>query len=223
MDIDFELYIYALFGLVLIASIVYKFFFSPAAIIKRKLRKTLVRKISLFQNGEVAKVVGTIKYIGTPLVAPLSGRACAYYHVLVEQKRGRSWNTLIDEEMAGNVVIKDGNHYALVETGTVKSYLVADQQYQSDFLEDERDPLFEYLLKHGHNIETLGRSNAIRYEEGILEEGEIIAVSGKGTWKRKSEVKLEIPVEKILVIGPDDLMPVYFTDDPAAVKSFEIQ
>src|ERR1035437_3859750 len=109
MDVGFEFYIYALFGLVLIASIVFKIFFSRAAIIKRKLRKTVLRKISLFQNGEVAKVVGTIKYIGTPLVAPLSGKPCAYYRVLVEQKRGRSWNILIEEEIAGNVVIKDGN------------------------------------------------------------------------------------------------------------------
>ncbi len=213
----------AIVFLILIASIIFTYFFSRAAVVRRKLQKTVEKKISSFQNGESAKVVGTIKFIGKPLIAPLSGRQCVYYHVLVEENTGKdNWKTLIEEEIAGNVIIKDGNHYAVVETGMVKSYLVDDKKYKSGFLNDATETLTEYLLKHNcKSIGFFGMNKTIRYKEGILEEGEIIAVAGKGTWKRRSEIKLEIPIERILVIGPDGQIPVYFSDDPETVKLSE--
>jgi hypothetical protein len=46
-----------------------------------------------------------------------------------------------------------------------------------------------------------------------LEEGEFLAVVGKGKWKAKNEINLDIPKTKVLIIGPDTDQPVYFTDD----------
>ena len=101
----------------------------------------------------------------------------------------------------------------------IKNYLLEDAQYSSGFLNDASETLQSYLKKHDRDsVSWIGLNNAIRYKEGILEEGELIAVTGKGNWKRKSEIKLDIPAEKILVIGAHDNEPVYFSDDPVVLE-----
>ena len=214
---------FILFGIIVIGIITYSIFFSKAAIVKRRLRKTGGKKISEFQTGEVAKAIGAVKFIGKPLIAPLSGRYCSYYHILVEELRSNgkssSWHTVVEEEIAGHVVIKDGRDYAVIETGMVKTYLVDDKQYNSGFMNDATEVLNGYLKTHGiDSVSWIGMNKRIRYKEGVLEEGELVAVAGKGTWKRKDEVKLELPVERVLVIGPDDKEPVYFSDDKDVAK-----
>ncbi|OFY84267.1 MAG: hypothetical protein A3F72_14700 [Bacteroidetes bacterium RIFCSPLOWO2_12_FULL_35_15] len=198
-------------------------YFSKEAVVRRKLRSMEGKRISDFQSGEVAKVKGSIKYVGDTLTAPLSGRKCAFYHVLVEERRSNGknshWVTIIEEEIASTLIIKDGNSYALIETKMIKNYLLEDAQYSSGFLNDASETLQSYLKKHDRDsVSWIGLNNAIRYKEGILEEGELIAVTGKGNWKRKSEIKLDIPAEKILVIGAHDNEPVYFSDDPVVLE-----
>ncbi|MES2593282.1 MAG: hypothetical protein V4608_15470 [Bacteroidota bacterium] len=213
----------AIAALILGGALVYVFFFSLYAITKRKLFKTNNGiKISSFQNGEVAKTVGKVKYIGKPLVAPLSGRNCAYYHVLVQEKiRVKHsisyWHTLIEERVGNNLVIKDGNYYAFVETSRVKSYLTSHIPYTSGFGEAPTKQMENYLLKYGYESKggIFKRNNWLRYKEGIIEEGEVITVVGKGIWKRKSEIQLKIPSEKILIIESlNDQVPVFFSNDP---------
>jgi hypothetical protein len=213
-----------LFVCVIACVIIFGAFFSRAAIVKRKLKGTPEKKIAFCLSGEVVKVKGEIKYVGTPLTAPLSGRQCAYYYILVEEHRSSgkssSWHTLIEEEVGADVVIKDGNQYALIETGMVKSHLIQDKQYSSGFLDDATEQLEKYLKSHGNESTGLfGLNKSLRYKEGILEEGELIAVAGKVDWKRKSEVKPDIPAERILVISRTDTAePIYLSDDPEAVE-----
>lgn len=224
MHHNFSFYILAAAALILGAALIYNFFFSPYAVTRRKLFNENGKNIFSFQNGEIAKIVGTIKYVAPPLIAPLSGKNCAYYHVVVQQyksghKGGGFWRTIIEEEGVGNLVIKDGSSYAMIETGKVKSYLKSHRIYTSGFLKDPTVKLENYLSEHGFESAGLGMNYSIRYMEGILEEGEMLSVVGKGSWKRKSEITMEIPAEKILVIArPDDRIPVFFSDEPKALN-----
>ncbi len=205
---------------IIIIAAIYSALFSKTAIIKRKLKKANGVKISMFQEGEVAKVVGQIKYINPPLITPLSKRKCSYYSITVEHRvsSGKSsrWETVIEEEKAQDVVIKDGNSYALIDTSLIKSHLIPDQQYSSGTFNDATQELEEFLAKHNFkSTDFFGLNRTLRYYEGVLEEGEVVAVLGKGNWKRKAEVKLDIPTEKILVISKkDDEEGVYLSDDP---------
>ena len=225
MHDNFNFFILGAVAVIIIAALIYYYYFSPYAAAKRMLFKSIQKNIFSVENGETAKVTGTIKYIGSPLIAPLSGRKCVYYQVVVEEKKstGKSsyWDTIIDEELAANVVIRDGNSYALIETNMIKSLLMYDKKYKSGFLNDATPELEKYLSKYGFKSTSsfLGINNTLRYKEGILEEGEMIAVVGKGAWKRKSEIKFDIPFEKILVIGHiDDKIPVFLSDDPASLQ-----
>jgi hypothetical protein len=199
-------------------------YFNKTARIKRKLRKSPVRSMLEVQEGEVVKVAGKITMVGRPLTAPLSGRQCSYYHIKVEQykRQGRSshWATIIEEEVKGDVVLKDGSSYALIDTTKVLSHLVPDKKFAAGFMNDAQGHLQAYLKKHGVDSQNwLGLNKALRFNEGVLEPGETVAALGKATWKRKGQITQDVPSERILVIGStDDNQPVYISDEPSVIS-----
>lgn len=199
-------------------------FFNKEARVRRKLKKAAGKKISDFASGEIAKVVGKIEYVGKPLVAPLSGRPCAYYYVLVEQEESsgdsRHWNTLIEEEVAGTFFIRDGKYCAHINSKNIKSYLVEDREYSSGFMEDATWSHKKYLQDHGQeSTDFWGFNKSLRYKEGILEEGELIAVVGRGEWKKAEQEQLPDSYGRVLSISSTDKESVYLSDDPETVKT----
>lgn len=208
-------------GIVIFITIfILAFYFSKKEVVKRKLRKLPKKQIRTIRNYEFAKIVGKVEFIGAPLSAPLSGRNCAYYHVLVEKKssngKNSNWSDLIEEEKSGKFVIRDGDDYAIVDTRKVKAYLVQDKQYASGFGNDAPLHLQKYLQTHGHSSEgILGFNKTLRYKEGILEEGEIIAVLGNCHWQEIKQTEASIQARKVLVLSPSEEHPhVYLSDDP---------
>lgn len=193
-------------------------FYTKKAVIKRKLKKAGIKKISEFMNGDVARLVGKVEFVDQPLVSPLSGRTCSHYYVLVEKSSGSknsSWEKLIEEEVSSKFVIRDGAHCAFIHAQNIKSYIVQDRRYSSGLLEDATDVLEKYLNAHGHESEgILGFNKTLRYHEGILENNEEIAVYGKGEWKDASHVGLPQHYGKVLVITSHDEESVYLSDDP---------
>jgi hypothetical protein len=210
---------------VVILIFIYWFFFRDKAVIKRKLNETPEKKIIDFKDGDVARVKGSVKYYGKTITAPLSGRKCVYYHIIVEASRSQhsgipSWTEIIEEENAGDVVINSGGNYALIQTESVKNYLIPDAKYSSGFFKNATETLEKFLNKHDKKSKAIfGINDTLRYKEGILEEGEIVTIVGKGKWVKKKEVHFNFPAEKILLIGPNDEEPVYFTDDPRVIDT----
>lgn len=221
---DFHVVILIVFAGFIAGSIVYNAFFSRKAIIKRRLKKTGVTDISSAQTGDVVHIRGEVIKAGKELHAPLSGRRCSYYHILIRERRstGKSSTmvTIIDEEVAGTVVIKQGTHYALIKTESVKSHLIQDRQYQSGFLNDATPRLEAVLNEFGKKSTGLfGLNKTIEYKEGVIEAGEIIAVHGKAEWKPTNDLKLKLPAARVLVIEADYNESVYISDDPDITES----
>lgn len=212
------------FGLVIIVAIILRFYFSRKAVVKRKLKKAAGMKISAFLSGDIAKVVGNVEFVGEPLVAPLSGRRCAYYYVLVEQlvSTGKSshWKKIIEEEVGGTFVIRNGRYRAHINSdSTLKTYIVQDEEYESGFRNDATEMLENYLRANNMESENLlGFNKKLRYKEGILEDGECVAVMGRGEWKNAREVNLPDSMGKILVLSSTDEEPIYLSDDPDTVE-----
>jgi len=201
------------------------YYFSRKAVVKRKLKKAVESKISDFISGDIAKVVGTVEFVGEPLIAPLSGRQCAYYYVLVEELisdgKNSHWRKMIEREVGGKFVIRDGRHRAYISTdSTIKSYIVMDKKYSSGFMENATENLEKFLQNHGQTSKGfLGINRKIRYKEGVLEAGECIAVMGKGEWKTAAAVQLPDTFGRVLVISTTEAEPVYLSDDPDTVKT----
>ncbi|WP_430816497.1 hypothetical protein [Carboxylicivirga sp. RSCT41] len=198
-------------------------FYSNKAVVKRKLKKAERKDLNDFKDEETARVVGTIECTGTPLTAPLSGRHCAHYYIKVEQERSSgkssSWHTLVEEEVTGDFVIRDGENRAFINGTNVKSYIVQDRKYRSGFLNDASQNLERYLNQKGHESENmLGFNKTLRYKEGVLEEGEEVAVYGKGIWKSAESLHLPEAYGRVLEISATADEPIYLSDDPDTTK-----
>jgi hypothetical protein len=199
-----------------ILIIIYGIFFSKEATIKRKLKNTAAKDISLFEEGEIAKIIGTIEIIGPPLIAPLSGRSCCYYSIVVEQESGKnnSRSSIIEEEKFSDFFIVSGNSYATVKAQDIKSLLVKDATYSSGFMENATSHLENYLREHSNkSTNFLGLNKKLTYEEGILQNGETVAVVGKGSWKEITDPFSPGKTIKVLTIHGENGEPVYLTDN----------
>jgi hypothetical protein len=191
---------------------------SDYIIVRKKLRKAERKQVADFEDGDTGKIVGEVVLLGRTLIAPLSGRKCAYYHVVVEQQKNyrQHPNTteLINEEKSGDVILKVGKDYVLVDTRLVYTYVVKDMQFESGFMKEADEAMEKYLAKHGHkSVGLLGLNKDINYKEGVLEEGEKVVVFGKGQWKTKSQLRLNVPAERILHLRMDGQEAVYLSDD----------
>ncbi|WP_417608562.1 hypothetical protein [Owenweeksia hongkongensis] len=202
---------------------IYNFFFSKKARINRKLKKAPSRKISEFKDGEVAKIVGEVFPIGEQLLAPLSKRECSYYYVLIEQKKSSGknsyWRTIIENEVSHKFLIKEGEHYALINDTRVMSNIVIDKEYSSGLLNDAAMRLESYLKKHNHESENFfGFNKRLRYKEGILETNERVSVLGQGQWKSAEELELPLEYGNILVLTAADDEHIYLSDNPETTQ-----
>lgn len=197
--------------------------FSKKAIIRRALKSAPLKRIHEVQNGEKARVVGRIVYAGKVLTSPLSRRHCAAFHVEVQEYRRHgksgSWVTVINDEQKGDIVIHDGMGNAQIEPSVI-SLMVQDANYSSGTFNDATPELQEYLRFHGReSTGLLGFNKQIRYKEGILEQGELIAAVGVGTWHSARARNINLAQDRLLVLGPDEKGKLYITDDPGLIKT----
>lgn len=205
---------------------IYAIFFNRRGIVKRKMKKTPLVKISSFIENDVARITGKIEIFGEPMLSPLSGRPCGYYHIQIEQKvqsgKSSNWRTVIDEEVAGNFIIRDGRYGAVISGKKLKTYLIQDKTFNSGTFNDADEQLNNYLAKKGHSSTGIfGLNKTMRYKEGILEAGEIVAVVGTGKWQqidRGHPLYGLVSDSRILEISaiPEKGL-VYLSDDPKLV------
>jgi len=204
--------------IVIVGIIVLAIVFSKKNIIKRALKKAPYKRIHEVQNGETARIVGRIVYAGQVLQSPLSGRHCAAYHVEVQELRSSgknsSWVTIINEEKRGDVVIHDGMGNAWVDSQSVTTLINLDANYSSGIFNDAQQHLEAYLAQHGRkSTGLLGFNKNIRYKEGILEQGELVAAVGVGIWGSAQSKKLNLTADRLLMMGPNEKGKLYLTDD----------
>lgn len=188
------------------------------------MRSEKVKRIADFKNGEKGKISGQILFAGETINAPLTGRRCVYYYVMVEEyRRSRSsanWHKIFEEEGMGDVEVDDGTGYAIIDTRFTMSHLVPDVKFHSGTFDDPPPKLEAYLSSRRIDGTTLlGFNKNLRYVEGILEKGETCVVSGEGQWNIAKDHHINIPAEQVLVITTDhaEHAKVYITDDPQAI------
>ena len=114
------------------------------------------------------------KVIGdAPITAPLSGRACTYYKVVVEARDGLGWKRVAYEARGQSFELDDGTGIALVDPGDAQVEVDYDKRYE--ITPDARisQPLAELARRFKLPDE------AVVIREGVLEVGEIVAVHGR--------------------------------------------
>lgn len=209
----------AVVGIVIFVSI----YFSDRNRILRALKKVRRKPIHSVRNNEYVKIIGKAKHAGEPLIAPLSGRKCVYYHVVVEKKSGKHWRRIINDIHYEDFFINDGNEMAILQlraqTDTSRRiHLVTDHKANSDAFNSADENLERYLKEHGQSSTgVFGFNKTIKYRESIIELNESIAVMGIGKWK-----EIDVPVDgysssRVLTLTGTKEQKLLVTDEPKAL------
>lgn len=180
-------------GVLLLALIVFAivafcaWYFSAEQRALRAMRAVPLRRIADVIDGEKVRIVGEDEAPHTVL-APLSGRECAYWRVTVREQRGsgksRRWVTIVDEHDGVDFFLRDGDAKALVKTTLVSAVLEKDGRYASGFMRDATPELEAFLTERGYSSKGWIFNKNMQYHEGIVEPGELVAAVGVGRWER---------------------------------------
>jgi hypothetical protein len=154
---------------------------SESGRIRRALRAAPAVSIAEAPLGVPIKLVGRLSYVGEPLLAPFSKRKCAAWSVVVKTPgpSSGSWWTSLEERKAQSFQIEDETGRALVELGDDSGLaIVIDFQYSSDFLRDPAPHLEAFVRRRRRSSRGILFNKSLRYREGVLREGETVAVLG---------------------------------------------
>lgn len=171
-------------------------------------------------------VVGRVRREGPALTAPLSGRSCVAYQIVVEARRRRErWlvadqsGPLFQQQEASPFVVATERSEALIDlSGPFNLSLAADQSGVTDWLTPHPGRyrrLAEVLLAAGIRTRNfLGTWRSLTYVERILTEHEVVGVEGPGA----SEVDpagerpdLRSPPQRLVLRGTDEY-PLQISD-----------
>jgi hypothetical protein len=200
-----------------------KEFFKEDARIKRKIKNAPRKSISTFKNEEIAKIIGRITESEEPLNAPFSNRTCIAYRIIIERVKAfdenSSYKKIIDKIIIKDFAITENDQIAVVRTKNIIPVIEMDQTFETRIFKDPPPQLVSILKEHGYSSKNLlGINKDIRYNEGILEKGQLVTVLGKGIWKTSDEFEFIPNSSKVLEIVSDNNEPVYLSNDASLIK-----
>lgn len=122
---------------------------------------------------EIGRMVGTVREHARPLRGPLSGQACVYYLLLVEQ----AGVIRVMERDGVPFALEDTSGRAIIEPALASVALLLDHREQVRALR-EATPLQDAVLaRHGYDFP--GADELVFYE-GVIVVGERVSVVGAG-------------------------------------------
>jgi len=173
----------------------------------RTFKEVDILKLDKCKNNELVRIQGNLILLGEPLIAPYSGKQCAAFETrastmeeVVTAKGSGShveskpiWETLKLVSEKNDFLIKCEESYAIVRVDECKLKIHEDivhdeSSYAKDrggFLtESENNKRQETLIRMNHSYRNYVGVYAedIKFEEGILEQDEQVAVRGIGRW-----------------------------------------
>ena len=169
-----------------IGALGYQYFFSKTARTKRAIKRQEQVPIGEASEGVPIRIVGSLSYAGQPLDAPLTGRPCAAWHVLVEEYKGSggarrgNWATVVEDWDSRPFIVEDGTGKAFVKAEAADLALVQDAHFRSGTFDDAHERLEAFLNDHGEASTGAVFNRTLRYREGVLAAGETVAVMGIG-------------------------------------------
>ncbi|MEM7084758.1 MAG: hypothetical protein AAF489_01170 [Bacteroidota bacterium] len=213
-----ETYTIVIIAAIIVVVALFIYYFSTKQVIIRTLKKSPAQPIARVQNKEYAKIIGQAKHVKDPLQAPVSGRQCIFYQIVVEKKGSKnSWHRVIDETRTQDFFIESQGEMAIVKMDQPKNfqkiYLDKDHSTSIGFLQGN-DPKLESFLKSRNYKSTnfLGFSKTLRYKEGIIGLNEKIAVMGVAQWKSLNQPIEGYNYSKILTLSGNENQKLLITD-----------
>lgn len=142
------------------------------------------------------RLVGNVRALERTLTAPLSGRACVYYVVLVEQSVFPGWQDRIVERRGVAFALDDASGRAIIDPARASVALAFDHHEELRALDPATPAQQAVLARHGHPGAAASR---LRFVEAVLSVGERVTVVGIGTrrphiaWSVESDYRSATP------------------------------
>ncbi len=157
---------------------------TPGRIRRRRLRHTAPCSIANFPHGGYERIVGRLELAPDhELIAPISGRRCAAYEVLVQGLDSRGdehWDTIAYEMQAVPFIVKDETGRAHVDPARGKLLVTLDSHQRSGPLGRATPEAQEFLRRKGKTLSPWAPTIELRFREGVLEHDELVTVMGRG-------------------------------------------
>lgn len=183
-------------GIVVVGGILVASYYSVRAKLIRRFRSVELVALETLQEGQVARLTGAIEYLDGPLETPVTGRPCACYEVVIEERRsdgnGRhAWSEVGREVkwvdafyLRGVEGVHGEVERAVVQVQNPTVLINSDQHTTSGFLDDPTPRESELAARLGAKTVGFIFNKTLRYREGVIEEGELVTVVGKCVLER---------------------------------------
>jgi hypothetical protein len=133
--------------------------------------------IAELPDGEQGRLVGTASELHRTLRAPLSGRACLYYLVLVKSVESSGARELFAERSGVAFTLVDASGSAIIDSARAGVALAFDHCEEVCPPNELSPAQRALLLRHDHSSD---RGDQLRFVEAVLSIGERITVVGAG-------------------------------------------
>lgn len=169
---------------IVISSIAYAVrYHSMVQKLKRQLRASPVHTLTSMPDNAVVRIVGQAFAVGEQgptLYAPLTGRPCLMYIVIVEERVGKSMEQIIREQGSVSFVLADSTSTALVDPTGAQTVLTFDCATHSGTFDPANAIEKALLARHGEQSTNKLFNRNLHYREAVVEVGETVAVLGSG-------------------------------------------
>ena len=220
-----EVGLFIAFGVM--ATVVTAGYFSPQQRARRRARRTeralaARRRTSIIEAHGPVRVTGRIHRDAKVLQAPLSGRRCVVYELVVDELSSGSpslWRRLLDLRQACPFLLEDDSGTARIDTaGPGFVALVHDRVGVTSGVYPGNHLELSMVLESWGLLPTtwLGRWRPLRYAEGVLEPGELVTVGGNGAREIDQggdSPSLRSPPQRLVIRG-SEAEPLLITGVP---------
>jgi hypothetical protein len=173
----FELFIFGLLAVFLSAGAV-AWWLDPRRQARRALAHSDPKRLGAVGEGERVSVRGVARRGAERRFSPITGRECIGYRVIVEARVEEDWRTVLEKTDCASFELHAEGVSAQVD-GPFVFGLEMDGRGSE---EDLAPSFFAALERFGvSRHDDWGRPRSFRLAEGLLEEGDAIAVLGRAT------------------------------------------
>ena len=158
-------------------------FFSNEPPLARRLGELPLRSIHAFPDGAVGRVVGKAGHlVEARLIAPVTGRSCAAWFVRVAgaESHRRGEITVIEARGAAPFTVGDETGQAIVHADDDSLLLAFDVTETLGAFRKPPPRLLGFLREHGKEGRKVAIDWRLSWQEGIVAEGQRVAVVGRG-------------------------------------------
>jgi hypothetical protein len=131
-------------------------------------------------DNEIGRMVGNVRVLERSLTAPLTGRACVYYLIIVEEEDGRrGWRESFTEHNGVAFAIEDLSGRAIIEPANASVALPFDHQEEIRAPDRATPEQVALLARRPYSISD--RFGRLRVWEAVIAIDDRVTVVGAGT------------------------------------------